>query len=117
MRCKLSGGQDREDLSALFSRMAPRVASPLHPLIKDMGALNFSSILGLVILFARGGLGVREGVLVYLLALMMPGSIAVVLSILTRLWMTFIEIGLIGVIYLISQFKKRLKKKDLYVQG
>jgi hypothetical protein len=81
------------------------------------GAMAFSTILGLVSLFAPGGLGVREGVLVYLLSFTIPGSIAVVLSILTRLWMTLVEIGLIGVIYLISQFKKRLKKKDLYVQG
>jgi len=37
------------------------------------------------------------------------------LSVLTRLWMTLIEIGLIGVIYLFSQFRTRLKEKDLYV--
>ena len=50
------------------------------------------------------GLGVREGALVYLLSFIMPSSVAVVLSVLTRLWMTLIEIGLIGVIYLFSQF-------------
>jgi hypothetical protein len=81
------------------------------------GALAFSSILGLVALFAPGGLGVREGALVYLLSFTMSGPVAVVLSILTRLWMTLIEIGLIGVIYLISQFRTRLKGKDLDVQS
>ena len=57
------------------------------------GALAISSTLGLLVLFAPGGLGVREGVLVYLLSSIMPSPVAVVLSVLTRLWMTFIEIG------------------------
>ena len=69
------------------------------------GALAISSTLGLIALFAPSGLGVREGVLVYLLSAIMPGSVAIVLSILTRLWMTFIEIGLIGVVYLIDKIK------------
>lgn len=64
------------------------------------GALAVSSALGLIALFAPAGLGVREGTLVYLLANLVPSPIAVILSITTRLWMTVIEIGLIGVVYL-----------------
>jgi hypothetical protein len=71
------------------------------------GALALSSILGLVAVFAPGGLGVREGVLVYLLSHIMPGGVAVVLSILTRLWMTLIEVGLVGMIYLCDHFGTR----------
>ena len=71
------------------------------------GALAMSSTLGLLALFAPSGLGVREGVLVSLLSLIMPSAVAVILSVLTRLWMTLIEIGLIGVVYLIDQLKKR----------
>ncbi len=71
------------------------------------GALAISSTLGLVAIFAPGGLGVREGVLVYLLSMMMPAPVAVIISVLTRLWMTLIEIGLIGVIYSTSFFQKR----------
>jgi hypothetical protein len=74
------------------------------------GALAFSSTLGLVALFAPSGLGVREGALVYLLSYMMPGAVAVVISILTRIWMTLIEIGLIGMVYLISRFQKESEK-------
>lgn len=76
------------------------------------GALAFSSILGLIALFAPSGLGVREGALVYLLSHLMPGGVAVIISVLTRVWMTLIEIGLIGVIYLLGQFHKGLEKKD-----
>jgi len=81
------------------------------------GALAFSSILGVIALFAPGGLGVREGALVYLLSFTMPGAVAVVLSVLTRLWMTLIEIGLIGVVYLVPQIRRHSKEKDPYVQG
>jgi hypothetical protein len=87
---------------------------PVGSILYLTGALACSSILGLIALFAPGGLGVREGALVYLLSFTMPGSVAVILSVLTRLWMTLIEIGLIGVIYLFSQFRTRLKKKDRY---
>jgi hypothetical protein len=78
------------------------------------GALAFSSTLGLIALFAPSGLGVREGALVYLLAFIMPVSLAVIISILTRIWMTLIEIGLIGVVYLLSKIRKGFGKRDPY---
>jgi hypothetical protein len=75
------------------------------------GSLSFASLLGLMAIFAPIGLGVREGVLVYFLSYLMPSSLAVLISILTRLWMTFIEIGLIGVIYLVGKFRKGIGKR------
>ena len=74
-------------------------------------ALAVSSTLGLVAIFAPGGLGVREGALVYLLSFMMATPVAVIISILTRIWMTLIEIGLIGMVYLLRQIQKRKKRK------
>jgi len=84
--------------------------SPSHILFLT-GALAFSSTLGLIALFAPSGLGVREGVLVYLLSYLMPGSVAVVISVLTRIWITLIEIGLIGMIYLLGRFTKTPEKR------
>jgi len=75
------------------------------------GALAISSMLGLVAIFAPAGLGVREGTLVYLLSFVMAAPVAVIVSILTRIWMTLIEIGLIGMIYLLEQFQKQETKK------
>lgn len=80
------------------------------------GALAFSSMLGLVAIFAPSGLGVREGALVYLLSFILPGSVAVIISILTRIWMTLIEISLIGMVYLFSQFHKKLVKRNKDVE-
>ena len=76
------------------------------------GALAISSTLGLIALFAPSGLGVREGALVYLLSLMMATPVAVIISVLTRIWMTLVEIGLIGVVYLLRQLQKREKRKE-----
>jgi hypothetical protein len=70
------------------------------------GALAASSTLGLIAIFAPSGLGVREGALVYLLSFVMATPIAVIISVLTRIWMTLIEIGMIGVIYLIRKFQR-----------
>ena len=75
------------------------------------GSLAFSSTLGLIAIFAPSGLGVREGALVFFLSHVMPGPIAVVISVLTRIWMTLIEIGLIGVIYLLERFRKVPEKR------
>lgn len=79
------------------------------------GALAISSTLGLIALFAPAGLGVREGTLVYLLTFLIPSPIAVVLSIATRLWMTLIEIGLVGVVYLSGKVSKRENTGDAKV--
>jgi uncharacterized membrane protein YbhN (UPF0104 family) len=76
------------------------------------GALAISSTLGLIAIFAPSGLGVREGVLVYLLSFTMATPVAVIISILTRLWMTLIEMGLIGVIYLFGKFQKAGGERD-----
>ncbi len=70
------------------------------------GALAISSTLGLIAIFAPSGLGVREGALVYLLSFMMVTPVAVIISVLTRIWMTLIEIGLIGMVYLIDRYQK-----------
>ncbi len=83
-----------------------------HQILFLTGALACSTMAGLLAIFAPSGLGVREGTLVYLLSLMMPGAAAVIISILTRLWMTLIEIGLIGVIYLFNKVHKGLERKD-----
>jgi uncharacterized membrane protein YbhN (UPF0104 family) len=85
--------------------------APQHILFLT-GALAISSTLGLIAIFAPSGLGVREGALVCLLSFRMATPVAVIISILTRIWMTLIEIGLIGVVYLIREFQKREEREE-----
>jgi uncharacterized membrane protein YbhN (UPF0104 family) len=77
------------------------------------GALAIASILGLIAVFAPSGLGVREGVLGYLLSYVMAGSVAVIVSVLTRIWTTLIETGLIvGIFFLFGMGKDKGKRED-----
>ena len=55
-----------------------------HVLFLTGSLAVYQAPLGLIALFAPGGLGVREGALTYLLPFLVPGSVAVILSVLTR---------------------------------
>ena len=50
-------------------------------------------------MFAPSGLGVREGVLALFLAPVMPNSVALVVSVATRLWLTVAELAAAGIAY------------------
>jgi hypothetical protein len=49
-------------------------------------------VLGFLSLLAPGGLGVREGVLLYLLGFYLPSHVAIVVTLLSRLWVTAAEL-------------------------
>ena len=51
-----------------------------------IGAASMASAISMLAVFAPGGLGVREGVQALLLALVMPGPIALVVVVVTRVW-------------------------------
>ena len=55
------------------------------------GAFAFSFNIGFLALFAPGGIGVREGVLVLLLESYFPTPVAILISILSRLWISLVE--------------------------
>ena len=56
------------------------------------GVYPLSFILGYMVLFAPAGLGVREGILTYLLTYYMPLPIAGIIAIMSRLWLTSVEL-------------------------
>ena len=56
------------------------------------GAYALAWTLGLATLVSPGGLGVREGVLAALLSGLLPGGMAVVAALASRLWLTGVEL-------------------------
>ncbi len=56
------------------------------------GVFAISWNLGFIALFAPAGLGIREGILTLLLSLYFPKPIAIIISLLSRLWITVAEI-------------------------
>ncbi len=56
------------------------------------GAYAFSLNIGFLAIFTPGGIGVREGVLVFLLSSFFPLPVSTLISLLSRLWMTVGEV-------------------------
>lgn len=64
---------------------------PLAQLPYITGAYTLSWITGFIVLFAPGGLGVREGMMSILLAPILPSPLAIAISFITRIWITLFE--------------------------
>ncbi|MEO0162145.1 MAG: lysylphosphatidylglycerol synthase domain-containing protein [candidate division WOR-3 bacterium] len=77
-------------------------------LIDLTGVFAISWNLGFLALFAPAGLGVREGILTLLLSLYFPKPIAIIISLLSRLWITVAEIifAIISIKFLPGQTSK-----------
>jgi uncharacterized membrane protein YbhN (UPF0104 family) len=55
-------------------------------------AYTLSWITGFIVLFAPGGLGVREGMMSFLLTPILPSPLAVAMSFIARIWITSFEV-------------------------
>lgn len=79
---------------------------PPQNIMGMIGIFNLAGIMGVIVFFAPGGLGVREGVMAGLLQFYFPVGLAVLISLITRLWATLPELVLLGFIYLANRSKK-----------
>lgn len=59
-----------------------------------VAASAFGYVIGYILLFVPGGLGVREVVLIVVLGLLVPGSIASLVAIVSRFWLVAVELFL-----------------------
>ena len=64
---------------------------------------------GFVVIFAPGGLGVREGMMTLLLSPMLPAPLAIAISFIARVWMTLFEIA----VFLAGLLVRKLNKKKI----
>ncbi len=67
------------------------------------GLLTLASFSGLVSLFTPAGLGVREGVMIFLLAAIIPKTVSSVISVGSRLLLVAAEAILFGLVYLYNR--------------
>ena len=65
---------------------------PLDKILGLTGSLAIAGVLGTLSIFTPSGLGVREGVLSLLLSAYVISPIAVLISLLARIWVTIVEI-------------------------
>lgn len=90
---------------------------PASELLYTAGIFGLSCIIGILAIFAPSGLGVREGILVLGLGLIMPEEYAVIISIVSRLWMTVSELALIGIAFIVNKVMERQKRRKGNVWG
>lgn len=89
---------------SFFFLIRALVHLPVSDMIGVIGGFNLAATLGVVAIFAPSGLGVREGVLVGFLRFYFPASLAIVVSLVARVWATLGEIGIFIFIYSYSKF-------------
>jgi len=78
---------------------------PFCDIIGIMGGFTLAAVLGAAAIFAPGGLGIREGILATILTLYFPLSIAVLITLVSRIWMSMAEILLFSAIHLYSKLR------------
>jgi uncharacterized membrane protein YbhN (UPF0104 family) len=74
----------------IFIKAIAQASFNIYPTLT--GSFAFSLNMGFLALFAPGGIGVREGILVLLLETYFPAPVAVLISILSRLWISLVEL-------------------------
>lgn len=78
---------------------------PVSELLYTGGIFGLSAIIGILAIFTPSGLGVREGILVLGLSLVMPNEMAVIVSIVSRLWATIAELILILGAFIVTKIR------------
>ncbi|MGI6086084.1 MAG: lysylphosphatidylglycerol synthase transmembrane domain-containing protein [Acetivibrionales bacterium] len=76
---------------------------PISQALYASGIFALAAIIGILSIFAPSGLGVREGIIVLGLSLIMPSEYAVIVSIISRLWSTIPELALAGMAFVYSK--------------
>lgn len=77
----------------------------LNNLLFSTGAFALSALAGFLAVFAPAGLGVREGALIFLLSFAIPATVASIISIASRVWLTLADIFIFLVIFFFSKFQ------------
>ncbi len=77
---------------------------PISKIFTLSAAYTLSWMTGFVVIFAPGGLGVREGMMTLLLSSILPTPLAIAISFISRVWITLFEI----VIFFVGLLVKKL---------
>lgn len=85
---------------------------PFSQLLYVGGVYGLSAIIGIISIFAPSGIGVREGIMVLGLTLIMPSEYAVIIGVVSRLWATVAELILIFGAFIAERIRKLRRKKD-----
>lgn len=85
-------GSILSSLSLFFIAKAVYPALPYDQILFVMGVSTLAGAVSMLAVFAPSGIGVREGIQLALLSIIMPTEIALVITVITRLWSVFIDL-------------------------
>jgi uncharacterized membrane protein YbhN (UPF0104 family) len=101
-------------VSALLSGTALFfIAKAVYPalgydnLLFVLGVSNLAGALGMLAIFAPSGLGVREGILLSLLSLVMPPEFALLVTVVSRLW----DVAMDGIFFSLTKIGSHITSK------
>ncbi len=82
---------------------------PVSEMLYTGGIYGLAAIIGILSIFAPSGIGVREGILILGLSLVMPQEYAVIISVVSRLWSTIAELLLVMMAFIVNKgFEKKI---------
>ncbi len=85
---------------------------PMSQMMYVGGVFALSAIIGILSIFAPSGIGVREGIMILGLSLIMGNGFPEVIAIVSRLWVTVAELLLIAIAFVVEQVIKLVKKRQ-----
>lgn len=83
---------------------------PMSEALYCAGIYGISAIIGILAIFTVSGLGVREGIIIAGLLLIMPKGYAGIVSVVSRLWATVAELILIFIAFIINRIRAMKEK-------
>jgi hypothetical protein len=95
-------------LSLFFVAKAVDPGLSYHNIWFVMGAGNLAGAASMIAVFAPSGLGVREGIQLALLSVIMPTELALLVTIITRLWGVVMDFVFFGLSRLLVTFQHTL---------
>jgi hypothetical protein len=97
---------------AFFPFINSAYSLPMGHFVYIMGLLTLASFSGLISIFTPAGLGVREGIMIFLLAAIIPKTVASVISVGSRLLIVAAEAILLGVVYFYNRSQLQNSKSN-----
>jgi glycosyltransferase 2 family protein len=93
---------------AVFMLINSIFPTPLRHLLFIISAISSASFIGLISPLTPAGLGVKEGILILILAVILPKPIAGVISVLLRLWIILAESILACIVFILNKIRVKV---------
>ncbi len=89
---------------AFFFLISSFVEISVQDLLFVVVSFILAGVTGTLAIFSPGGIGIKEGAIVYFLQFILPASIAVLISVIARVWVVMGELVALLVVFVIDKY-------------